>query len=284
MKFKSSLKFVGSSQNFEKSKIVICGIPYDVTSTFRHGSQKAPQSIRHFSDSIETFSPVQNKDLTDYTIFDAGDIIFFNKKPREALQTIEKYVSYFMNKNKKVLYLGGEHLITVPIVKKYYEKYKDLKVIYFDAHADMRKDYAGDILSHSTAARRIVEIIGPKNIFMFGIRSFEKQEYEFIKKRKIFCYYELSRFSNIIRELKKYPVYISLDLDVFDPACFPGVGNPEAGGIYYNDFTGLIPYISSIKKNIIALDVVELMPEYDCSGASSVFASKIIRELILSIT
>ncbi|MCX8093451.1 MAG: agmatinase [Candidatus Goldbacteria bacterium] len=283
MKLKSNIKFVGTSGNFKKSDLIICGIPYDITSTFRHGSQKAPDSIRKYSDSIETFSPIQEKDLIDYNIFDSGNIIFPSKIPKHAMKKIEKYTYDFINRNKRILYIGGEHLITLPIVKKYYEKYKDLKVIYFDAHADMRMHYDGNKFSHATVARRIVEMIGAKNIFMFGIRSFEKEEYNFIKKNKIFCDYGHSKFKFVIEKLKDSHVYISLDLDVFDPSCFPGVGNPEAGGIFFNDFIKLLPYISSIKQNIVSLDIVELMPDYDLSGNSSIFAAKIIRELILSL-
>jgi agmatinase len=283
MKFKRKTKFVGTSDNFNKSEIVICGIPYDVTSTFRHGSQNAPESIRKYSESIETFSYIQKKDLTDYNIYDAGDIIFSDKHTQKALNKIEEYVSKFINNDKKVLYIGGEHLVTFPVIKKYYEKYKDLKLIYFDAHADMRDDFDGNKLSHSTVARRAVELIGEKNIYMFGIRSFERKEYNFIKNNNIFCHDNLKKFKHIISLIKNSHVYISLDLDVFDPACFSGVGNPESGGIFFNDFMKLLPYFTLISKNIVALDVVELMPVYDLSGNSSVFAAKIIRELLLSL-
>ncbi len=283
MKFKSTSKFVGTSGSFDRSDLIICGIPYDVTSTFRHGSQKAPDEIRKYSDSIESFSPIHERDLTEFNIYDIGNMIFHCKKTRDVINTIQDYVSFFIKRNKKVLYTGGEHLVTVPIIKKIFEHHKNLKVIYFDAHADMRMDYEGNKLSHSTVARRVVELAGEKNIFMFGIRSFEREEYKFIKSKGIFCENNLKKFKTIIKMIKNYPVYISLDLDVFDPCCFPGVGNPEAGGIFYNDFIQLLPYISLIKKNIISLDIVELMPEYDLSGSSSVFAAKIIRELILSL-
>lgn len=283
MRFKSNIQFVGSSHNYKKSNFIICGIPYDVTSTFRHGSQKAPDSIRYYSDSIETFSYSQNRDLLDLSIFDIGNIIFGNKNPKSAIKTIEKYANFFIKENKKVLYIGGEHLITLPILKKYYEKYKNLKLIYFDAHADMRMDYKGDKLSHSTVARRIVEIIGNQNIYMFGIRSFEKEEYKFVKTNKIFCDETLKNFGTIVKKIKDNPVYISLDMDVFDPSCLPGVGNPEAGGIFYNDFIKLLPYFFLIKKNIVSIDVVELMPDYDLTGNSSIFTAKIIRELISAI-
>jgi agmatinase len=278
------MKFVGSSDNYNKSQFGICGIPYDVTSTFRHGSQNAADMIRYYSGSLETFSPLQEKDLVDFDFFDAGDMIFKKKKPVEAVKTIENYVSSFIEKNKKVIYLGGEHLVTFPVVKKYHEKYKDLKVLYFDAHADMRMDFNGNKLSHATVARRIVDVIDAENIYMFGIRSFEREEYRFIKKNEIFCDDKLTKIKSIINKIKNYPVYVSLDLDVFDPSCLPGVGNPEPGGIFYDDFVRiLLPLFSKIKKNIVSLDIVELMSKYDLSGNSAVFAAKIIRELILTL-
>ncbi|MBP7792421.1 MAG: agmatinase [Candidatus Goldbacteria bacterium] len=284
MKFKSKIKFVGSSTDYNKSQFVICGIPYDVTSTFRHGSQNGPDMIRYYSGSLETFSPLHEKDITDFNFVDVGDMIFKKKKPVDAVKTIENYVSPFVRKNKKVIYLGGEHLVTFPVVKKYHEKYKDLKVLYFDAHADMRMDFNGNKLSHATVARRIVDVIGVKNIYMFGIRSFERKEYGFIRKNGIFCVDKLTKIKSIINKIKNYPVYVSLDLDVFDPSCLSGVGNPEPGGIFYDDFVEiLLPLFSKIKKNIVSLDVVELMSKYDLSGNSAVFASKIIRELILTL-
>jgi agmatinase len=280
MKTEKKANFVGCTDDVNNAELILAGIPYDVTSTFRHGSDKGPDSAREYSDSIETFAPDRCDDITDHRIADAGNLVLGKMEPEDAVKEIEEYVSGFISKEKKVLYLCGEHIISYPIVKKYHEKHPGLKVIYFDAHADMRDNYDGNKLSHSAAARRITEVVGTENIFMFGIRSFEKNEMMFIRDNNIFCDTYLDEFLNLIDTVKNEPVYISIDVDVFDPAYLPGVGNPEAGGMSYRDFLAVAVGFSKL-KNIVAADVNELSPVYDTHGASSVFAAKVVREMLL---
>ena len=273
------LKFVGASASPQNADIIIAGIPYDETSTFRKGSKTGPVSIREFSDSIETYSPEQGIDIADMKLCDAGDMVFAPGGKKEVLVEIGEFASETDKKGKKAIYFGGEHLVSVPLVKKYAEKHEGLKVIYFDAHADMRDDYDGEKYSHATAARRISEIVGKENIFLFGIRSFEKNEAAFIRDNRIFMDPDFSEFLNLADTIKDRPVYISIDIDVFDPSCVPGVGNPEPGGITYNDFARLIPGFETL-NNIVAADIVEVAPAYDPPGISSVLAAKVAREII----
>jgi len=280
MKTEKKENFVGCNDEIAGAEVVLAGIPYDVTSTFRHGSDEGPDSARKFSDSIETFSPDRFDDITDHKIADAGNLVLASQKPEEAVTEMEAYAESFIEKGKKMLYICGEHLISYPIVKMYHKKYPDLKVIYFDAHADMRDDYDGNKLSHSAAARRISEVVGAKNLFMFGIRSFEKKEMMFIRDNRILCDPLMEEFENVIDTVKNSPVYISIDVDVIDPGFLPGVGNPEAGGMSYRDFLRAVEGFSGL-KNIVAADINELSPKYDPMGASSVFTAKMIREMLL---
>jgi agmatinase len=280
MNFLKNSHFVACNNSFKESKTVIAGLPYDGTSSFRPGSRFAPESIRNYSYAIETFSHEQEKDLTEYKFGDLGNLELPLGSSEAVLTEVENLCSWILENNKKAIYLGGEHLLTYPIMKQYYKKYKDLKVIYFDAHADFREEFTGSRLSHACAAKLTTEIIGDENIFMFGIRSFEKNEWLDMKKRNIFVDHKVEHFNEVVEKIKGYPVYMSLDMDVFDPACLPALGTPEAGGMFYRDFINLLPGLS--KLNIVGLDVLEISPEYDSQGNSSIFAAKVVRELLLN--
>lgn len=281
MKMYKETNFIGCEASFDEASFLIAGIPYDGTSSFRPGSRFGPDDIRKSSYSIETFSHVQEADLTDMKICDMGNLeLPFGNRDRVLAET-EALAQKIIDSGKKGLYIGGEHLLTLPLVRRYAEKYKGLRVIHFDAHADMRDEMLGERYSHATVARRLVEMVGAKSHYMFGIRSFEKDEYEFIKKNKIFCDSDFDRFFESCKKLKNTPVYFTLDLDVFNPAELPGLGTPEAGGIGYKDYMEyLLKGLSTL--DIVGMDVLEMAPHCDPSGNSGVFAAKVIRELILA--
>ncbi len=279
MKFLCKNTFVGCKKE-NKGDVVLIGLPYDGTESFRRGTAKGPEFVRFYSDSIETFSYVNDIDIKNFKILDLGNVIFKIKKPDKVVNDIYKTAEYIINRKKLPLYIGGEHLITYPIVKKYYEKYKDLNVLYFDAHADFRDNYDGNKLSHAAVARRIFEFLGSKKLYMFGIRSFEKSEYQYMKSKQIFIDTKFKKFNSVIKSIKQKPVYITIDMDVFDPSCMQAVGNPEAGGIFYDFFVNVILHGFLKLKNIVAIDVVEYSPNLDCSGSSGIFTAKIIRELL----
>ncbi len=280
MNFVREQGFIGCGSSFKKCDFALLGLPYDGTSSFRPGSRFAPESIRRHSYSIETFSHEREDDLTDHRICDLGNLEMTYGSAETAVRETGEAAAYVLKNRKQAMYIGGEHLLTYPILKEYAKKYKGLKVLYFDAHADLRPGYMGNKLSHASAARLAAEILGEKALYMFGIRSFEKNEWKHIREKGIFCDPSCERFYEAIDELKGHPVYISLDMDVFDPACLPGLGTPEAGGIFYRDFMGFLPGIMEL--DVVGMDVLEISPEYDPHGNSSVFAAKVIRELILA--
>lgn len=277
---KTASNFVGTGDDIDNAEVVIAGIPYDVTSSYRHGSEKGPDSAREFSDSIESFSPDRFDDITDHNIADIGNIKLKSDKPEEVIKEVEEMADGFIAKGKKVLYLAGEHLLSFPLVKAYLKKYPDLRFMHFDAHADMRDNYDGNRYTHCTFMRRLSEIMPPKNMFMFGTRSFEKNEMMYMREKMIFCDPKLEHLEDVVETIKKFPVYITIDIDVFDPAAVPGVGNPEAGGIFYNDFIRITNAFENL-NNIVGADILELMPNYDTKGASSTLTAKVIREMLL---
>lgn len=280
MNFIKDASFIGCETPYKPARTVLAGLPYDGTSSFRPGSRFAPESIRKHSYAIESFSHEQERDITDYKVADIGNLELPYGDSKAVVKLVEELAAKMLKDKKKALYIGGEHLLTYPIMKQYAKKYKDLKVIYFDAHADFREGYTGSRLSHASAARLTAEEVGNENLYMFGIRSFEKNEWLYMKKNNIFVDSKVERFDEVADMIKDFPVYMSLDMDVFDPACLPGLGTPEAGGIFYADFMRLMPGLS--KLNIVGMDVLEISPEYDSLGNSSIFAAKVIRELILN--
>lgn len=177
--------------------------------------------------------------------------------------------------------VGGEHLVTLGSVEAVFEKYKDICILHFDAHADLRDDYMGEKLSHACVLRRCHDLVGDNRIFQLGIRSMTKDEDEFTEIHTRQCKYDLKNLDMYLEEIGDRPVYLTIDLDVLDPAFLPGTGTPETCGITSIDLIRAIHKMD--KLNIVAADVNELSPHYDQSGVSTVTACKMIRELLLSI-
>ena len=195
-----------------------------------------------------------------------------------AWQSKGKYL--ILDDGKLPFMIGGEHLVTLGAVRAVAQKYDDLHIIHFDAHADLRDDYLGVKLSHACVLHRCYDIVGDNRIFQFGIRSGEREEFEFAKAHTYMHKFDLSGLDSIVNELADKPVYFTLDLDVLDPSEFPGTGTPEAGGI---SFTELLKAVITLSKlNIVGLDMNELSPIYDQTGRSTALACKILREMLLS--
>lgn len=271
--------FIGCDSEYNDSKIVIFGAPFDSTTSYRPGTRFASAAMRNESFGIETYSPYQDKDLIDTKIFDAGDLELQFGSPESALNDIEKLTAKILNDGKLPLMIGGEHLVTLGSVKAAAEKYPELNIIHFDAHADLRDDYLGQKLSHACVIRRCHDILGDGRIFQFGIRSGDREEFCWGKNHVFTNKFNFEGLEDVVKKLEGKPIYFTLDLDVLDPSCFPGTGTPEAGGV---TFTQLLSAIKTISKlNIIGLDVNELSPMLDQSGASTALACKLLREILL---
>lgn len=273
--------FIGCDSEYSDADIVIFGAPYDSSTSFRPGTRFASKAMRSESFGIETYSPYLDKDLTDYNIFDAGDLELPFANSVRALDDIYNISSEILSDDKLPVMIGGEHLVTLGNVKAVFEKYKDLYIIHFDAHADLRDDYLGEKLSHASVIRRCVELIGDKRVFQFGIRSGEKSEFEYAQEHTELNKFNLDGLDNVISQLQGKKVYFTIDLDVLDPSVFPGTGTPEAGGIVWEELRSAIEKVC--KLEIVGADINELSPIYDASGASTALACKTLRELLLSL-
>ncbi len=273
--------FIGCDKEYDESKIVIFGAPFDGTASYRPGARFASSAIRNESFGIETYSPALDKDLNDIRVFDGGDLELAFGKPESALNDIEEYTGKILSDGKTPFMIGGEHLVTLGAVRAAAKKYPDLHIIHFDAHMDMRNDYLGEKLSHATVMRRCLEIVGDNKIFQFGIRSGDREEFYNAAGHVETCKFGFDTLDAAVEKLAEKPVYLTIDLDVLNPGEFPGTGTPEAGGVSYNELIEAIDRVA--KLNIVGLDMNELCPVYDPSGISTALACILVRELLLQL-
>ena len=275
--------FIGCDSEYEGSSIVLFGAPFDSTTSFRPGARFGSSAIRHESFGIETYSPYQDKDLTDLKVFDCGDLELCFGSPEAALRDIENHTRTILNDGKLPIMIGGEHLVTFGSFKAVFEKYPDVEIIHFDAHCDLRDDYLGAKLSHACVLRRCYELVGDNKIHQFCIRSGEREEFLFAEGHTDMHKFNFDGLKEVCEELSKNntPVYFTIDLDSLDPSVFCGTGTPEAGGVSFTELLNAILEVS--KTNIVGADINELAPMLDNSGASTAVACKTLRELILSI-
>ncbi len=264
-------RFIGSGTVEESAAITLLGCPLDATSSFRAGTRFAPESIRRASWTLETYSPYLKKDLDEIPFFDAGNLELRQGDLSYSLQLIESAAAMIVAGGKKILALGGEHLVTYPILKAVKERFREMQIVHFDAHCDLRDDYEGQKLSHATVMKRVKELSGTK-IFQIGIRSGTRQEFEEL--------FPVGSPDSLAAHLDPdAPIYVSFDMDVLDPSLAPGVTTPEPGGLTFNEVMNWFSVLTG--RNIAGADIVELAPDYDPTFVSSISASKIAREMLL---
>lgn len=273
--------FIGCDHDYADSGIVIFGAPFDGTTSFRPGTRFASAAMRNESMGIETYSPYLDKDLLDISIYDGGDLELPFGNARKALEQIENYVARIAADQKIPCMIGGEHLVTLGAVRAMAKNHPGMCIIHFDAHADLRDDYLGESLSHATVMRRCHELVGDGRIFQFGIRSGDREEFSFAKDHVYMNRFDFTSLDEVVKELADDPVYFTLDLDVLDPSAFPGTGTPEAGGVCFSDLLAAVSKVMQL--HIVGLDINELSPIYDQSGASTALACKLLREILLQI-
>ncbi|MEK4443811.1 agmatinase [Niallia sp. FSL K6-0077] len=275
--------FIKSFPNYEESQVVLYGMPMDWTVSFRPGSRFGPARIREVSVGLEEYSPYLDRELDEVKYFDAGDIPLPFGNPQRSLDMIEEFVDKVLDDNKFPLGMGGEHLVSWGVFQAMYKKYPDLAIIHMDAHTDLRDEYEGEPLSHSTPIKKVANLIGPKNVYSFGIRSGMKEEFQWAKEvgMHISKFEVLEPLKEILPTLAGRPVYVTIDIDVLDPAHAPGTGTVDAGGITSKELLASIHEIARSNVQVVGADLVEVAPIYDPSEQTANTASKLIREMIL---
>ena len=274
--------FIGAESTFEDADVVIFGAPYDSTTSFRPGTRFGPSAVRTESFGIETYSPYQDRDLADDArVCDAGDLELPFGAPDRALEMIEAKADEILAAGKRPFLVGGEHLVTLGAVRAAARRHPGLRIIHFDAHADLREDYLGVTLSHACVMRRCHDLLGDGRIWQFGIRSGTREEFAFMKAGHVVTEpFTLSTLRSLSFP-EGAPVYLTVDLDVLDPSEFPGTGTQEAGGVRFTELLDALRWILG-RFNVVAMDNVELSPALDPSGRSTALACKLMREELLA--
>ncbi len=282
MSFKNvDLSFQSCNSDYESAKVVIFSVPMDATTSFRPGTRFAGNAIRVDSIGIEWYSPYRNRNLKELKTIDIGDLDLPIGDVEAALEIIYSTTTTILSDHKLPMMIGGEHLVTYPVIRAMVEKYPDLRIIHLDAHTDLRDEFFGRKLSHATVLKRCHDLVGDGRIHQFGIRSGDVSEFRWAQQGHIDMHrYNLDGLEETVKLIGDHPVYITIDLDVLDPSVFPGTGTPEPGGITYKELLGAFDEFEKI-PNIVGADIVELAPLLDPSGLSNAVAAKTLREMVL---
>ncbi len=264
----------------QNAPCVIMGIPLDETTSFRPGTRFGPVATREASMALEDFSIWQRRTVAPENYYDAGDLVLPMGNVENALGVIEVAASQIVQSGRKFMAIGGEHLITYPLVKAVLQAYPDLVVIQLDAHADLKSRFTGTELSHGTVMRRIVELLGPGRVYQLGIRSGTEAELQEAQGlSEIHFFNVLEPLKSIMPRIDGRPIYLTIDIDVADPAFAPGTGVPEPGGITSQELLKAVAYLAG--SNIVGADLVELAPAYDNTGQTGLLAAALVRECLL---
>jgi agmatinase len=275
--------FLGVKAHKDRPDAYIIGFPYDSTVCWRPGSRFGPSAIREASLNIETYSYRYKRDAEDLFLEDLGDLSVVPGDTQTTLSRLEETFSEVRQENVPIVMLGGEHIGTYSAVKSLRP---DLFIV-FDAHTDMRDEYLSYKLSHATTSRRVAEAVGPDKMIQVGVRASCKQELAYIEQNGVSEFssfglhkggieYAISQILKRVEESRR--VYVSVDLDVLDPAFMAGVGTPEAEGLSIFELNELLG--ASISSNLTGFDVMELNPMVDSSGVSAAVTGRIVLEAV----
>lgn len=278
-----NIYFSGYQKDFESSKYVVFGVPFDATGTYRRGARFAPLAIREASLNIETYSFRSSVDIKDLSIHDAGDL-HVSGNINETMRRIELVCRNILEANKTPILIGGEHTITFGVAKSLGDNFA---LVSFDAHLDLRNEYLDERLSHATFMRRINEDARPRRIVEIGVRAACEEEIKYASESGNIKYVTSQRIlregvGSVLKEIRGAlyncdKIYITVDMDVLDPSIAPAVQNPEPEGL---SLTALLDILLEIcDQRLIAFDVTEVAPNYD-NGITAIHAAKIIFEVL----
>ncbi len=275
-------RFIASSPRLGDAKWVLLGIPMDFTVSRKAGSRFGPESIRAESHNLETYSPSQGRDLSDVSFYDLENLSFpYGDVPR-ALEVSERVAKHFFSRGRCLASLGGEHLVSLGLIRAASSLWPELRVVHLDAHADLRTSLRGGTLSHSSVMRHVAQsCLGDTHrLYQFGIRSGCEEEMAWGKANtNLHLFNVLAPLRKVLDELAPYPVYLSIDIDVVDPSAAPGTGTPEAGGISARELLEAISCMRNLK--LVGFDLVEVAPDLDVNNITSALAAKCIREALI---
>ena len=270
--------FMGSRRDPAGCRVGLFGVPYDGTTSFRPGTRFGPAAIREVSQGLETYCPQLDLDLEDLAYADLGAVDIPFGAPEPVVNAVQQATTAVLDLGLSPLMLGGEHSISSGAVAAVANQHPDLVLVQLDAHADLREEWLGARHSHACAMRRCLEVLPSQTLFQLAIRSGTREEFNELQESGRLMP-SIDALQQALAPLKGKPIYLTVDLDWFDPAVLPGTGTPEPGGFLWRDFAAVVDLLRG--HRLVAADVVELAPHLDSSGVSSVLAAKVTRSLIL---
>jgi len=276
--------FADAESSFENASFILFGVPFEKTSSFRHGADKAPYEVRQASWNFERYDLRTGINFEEILVHDYGDLDVQNLTSKEVFEVTKTFTSKLLVKKKIPIAIGGDHSITPGIIAAFP---KDIAVISLDAHMDFRQKYKNDVYNHACVIRRVADHILLQNIAVLGIRSAEKEEYKQAQEQGLFFRdaFTINKIGieKIIQQtktnLKGKQIYLTLDIDVVDPAYAPGTSTPEPFGLTPMD---VLEIIEAFSPQLIGCDVVEVCPPYD-HGQTAVLAAKFVQTFISGI-
>jgi len=279
----SSPRFLEARPEIQPGAPALLGVPYEGTACFRKGTAGGPRAIREASEGLESYSPRLQRDLADVAFADLGDLVLPGDDARQVAEAVEKACREVLGRPARPILLGGEHSFTPGAVQAVAGAHPGLAVLQFDAHADLRDSWTGTPWSHACAMRRVLEIVPPARLLQCGVRSGTMAEFAELRESARLVRPDAAGLADALARFGDgCPLYVTIDLDLFDPAQLPGTGTPEPGGIDWLTFESLLGTIPW--QHVVACDLVELAPSLDPSGCSSVLAGKVLREVILEMS
>ena len=270
--------FMGSRRDPAGCRVGLFGVPYDGTTSFRPGTRFGPAAIREVSQGLETYCPQLDLDLEDLAYADLGAVDIPFGAPEPVVNAVQRATTAVLDLGLNPLMLGGEHSISSGAVAAVANQHPDLVLVQLDAHADLREEWLGARHSHACAMRRCLEVLPSGDLLQLAIRSGTRDEFHELHSsgRRMD---DVQALRDAMAPWTGRPIYLTVDLDWFDPAVLPGTGTPEPGGFLWRDFAAVVDVLRG--HRLVAADVVELAPQLDSSGVSSVLAAKVTRSLIL---
>jgi len=269
--------YMGSQRDPAGCRVGLFGVPYDGTTSFRPGTRFGPAAIREVSSGLESYCPQLDRDLDDLAFADLGAVAIPFGAPEPVVAAVKQATQTVLGLGLRPLMLGGEHSISSGAVAAVAKQHPELVLVQLDAHADLRQEWLGAHHSHACAMRRCLEVLPSRQLLQIAIRSGTREEFSELRQSGRLV--AIEQMAATLRVLRGRPLYLTVDLDWFDPAVMAGTGTPEPGGFLWSHFAELVEELRH--HQLVAADVVELAPQLDPSGVSSVLAAKVVRSLLL---
>jgi len=269
--------YMGSVRDPAGCRVGLFGVPYDGTTSFRPGTHFGPAAIREVSSGLESYCPQLDRDLEDLAFADLGAVDIPFGAPEPVVEAVKAATEQVLALGLKPLMLGGEHSISSGAVAAVAAQHPELVLVQLDAHADLRHEWLGARHSHACAMRRCLEVLPSGQLLQIAIRSGTKDEFSELQQTGRLV--AMEQMAAALLPLRGKPLYLTVDLDWFDPAVLPGTGTPEPGGFLWSHFAALVDELRH--HQLVGADVVELAPQLDPTGVSSVLAAKVTRSLLL---